>query len=251
MRQRPARLMIVAALVLGLGSACRVPAPAPAPLSWRVAAAHLEDVFADIPGSSIDDFRAGVPEAERHLINASHGAEGISLDKAHIYGEPSPAATDAILRRLGAGRGDVLFDLGCGRGFFLMQALLTTPLPKVVGVELAGSRAAVARAARDRLRAGGLLGPGRVLELREEDLARTDLTGCTLVFMDSVFFSDELLTTVARRLHEAGTVRGLAMIQKGLPPNPWFELAGTERLKMSWSPRFGTDVLFYRPVRGR
>jgi len=36
------------------------------------------------------------------------------------------------------------------------------------------------------------------------------------------------------------------MIMKGLPPNPWFEVAGRERWKMSWSPKFGSEVIFYR-----
>lgn len=245
---------ILAWVLLLAAGGCRVPDPAPQaparqPLSLRVATAHLEDIFERIPGSSIEDFRAGIPEEERRAINESHGAQGVAEDKAYIYGEPSPAATDAILRRLGAGADDVLFDLGSGRGYFLMQALLTTPLRRAVGVELSASRAEVSRQARKGLLEANLLAPGQALEIRQEDMARTDLSGCTLVFMDSVFYSDELLMTVARHLHEAGTVKRIAMIQKGLPPNPWFELEGTVRLKMSWSPRFGTDVLFFRPRR--
>ncbi|HLO68786.1 MAG TPA: hypothetical protein VK188_17305 [Holophaga sp.] len=256
-RSRPQTLACLLALAAG---GCRVPAPAPAPqhapaevrqpLSWRVAAAHLEDLFERIPGSSIEDFRQAIPEEERRLINESHGAEGVAEDKAYVYGEPSPAATDAILRRLGAGPDDVLFDLGSGRAFFLMQALLTTPLRRAVGVELSASRAEISRQARALLLGRHLLAPGQTLEIRQEDMALTDVSGCTLVFMDSVFYSDKLLMTVARRLAEAGTVKRIAMIQKGLPPNPWFELEGTERLKMSWSPRFGTDVLFFRSRRG-
>ncbi len=222
----------------------RVSAPASV-MSWRVAAAHLEDIFEQIPNSSIDDFRKETPDEERKRVNATHGEAGLREDKAHIYGEPAPATTDLMLKRLGVGEDDVLYDLGSGRGFFLMQALLTTPLRKAVGVELASSRVAVGKAAQKRLEEQGLLA-GRTLEQREQDMAQADYADATVVYMDSVFYSDELLMTVAQRLSRAKNLRGIAMIMKGLPPNPWFEVEGRERWKMSWSPRFGSEVIFYR-----
>jgi SAM-dependent methyltransferase len=216
------------------------PAPAvqPRPMSRRVASAHLEDIFVDIPNSSIDDFRKDTPEQERAKVNAAHGEEGLKESNAHVYGEPSVQATDLILRRLRVGADDVVYDLGCGRAFFLMQSLLTTPLRKAVGLELATSRIAIARLARQKLLDQGLL-QGKILDLREQDIAETDLGDATVVFMDSVFFSDQLLGTVARNMARARNLRAVVMITKGLPANPWFELEGKERLKMSWSPRFG------------
>jgi len=226
---------------------CRAPRVAgPGPvLSWRVAAAHLEDVFEQIPNSSIDDFRKETPDEERKRVNATHGEAGLKEDKAHIYGEPAPATTDLMLRRLGVGGDDVLYDLGSGRGFFLMQALLTTPLRKAVGVELASSRIAIGKAAQRLLEGRGLLA-GKALEQREQDMAQADYADATVVYMDSVFYSDKLLMAVAQRLSRAKNLRGIAMIMKGLPPNPWFEVEGRERWKMSWSPRFGSEVIFYR-----
>ncbi|BDU74619.1 hypothetical protein [Mesoterricola silvestris] len=240
------------ALLLSLAPlACEAPrtlAPAaarPPVLSWRVASAHLEDIFEQIPSSSIEDFRRDTPDAERVRVNASHGEAGVKDDKAHVYGEPAPATTDLMLRRLGAAEDDVLYDLGSGRGYFLMQALLTTPLRRAVGVELASSRVAVALAARKALEERGLLA-GRTLDLREQDMAQADYGDATLVYMDSVFYSDELLRTVAQRLSRAKKLRTIVMIMKGLPPNPWFEVEARERWKMSWSPKFGSEVIFYR-----
>jgi SAM-dependent methyltransferase len=215
-------------------------------MSWRVATAHLEDIFETIPDSSIDAFRSHIPEEERLRVDAANGAAGLKDDNAYVYGEPSAAATDAILRILRIQDRDVIYDLGCGRGYFLMQALLTTPARKAVGSELASSRVAIGQTARKLLLEQGLLAPGKALELRDEDLAVTPLDDATIVFMDSVFYSDELLNTVARRMSRAGNLRAVVMIMKGLPPNPWFELERTERLKMSWSPKYGSDVLFYR-----
>ena len=51
---------------------------------------------------------------------------------------------------------------------------------------------------------------------------------------------------MARNMSRARGLRTVVMIMKGLPPNPWFELESTEKLKMSWSPKFGSDVLYYR-----
>lgn len=218
----------------------------PALMSWRVASAHLEDIFETIPNSSIDDFRKELPEGERMAINASHGEEGLKEDKAYIYGEPAPASTDLILKRLGVREDDVIYDLGCGRGYFLMQALLTTPARKAVGVELAASRIAIGRQALGKLQDQGLMPAGKELELREQDMAQTGLDDATLVYMDSVFYSDQLLASVARHMARAPRLRAVVMIMKGLPPNPWFELEATERWKMSWSPKFGSEVLFFR-----
>jgi SAM-dependent methyltransferase len=256
---RPTPPVVLAALLvlagaLALPSCKPVSAPAPrtsppaqpALMSWRVANAHLEDIFETIPNSSIDAFRQDIPEEERAQVNASHGEAGIKEGNAYVYGEPSPAASDRILRRLALGPDDVLYDLGCGRGFFLMQALLTTPVGKAVGVELAASRVAVGQLARQKLLERGLLAPGKELSLHGQDMAQTNLDEATVVFMDSVFFSDQLLNAVARHMAQAGRLRAVVMIMKGLPPNPWFELEGTERLKMSWSPKYGSDVLFYR-----
>jgi hypothetical protein len=231
---------------------CKVqPAPAlptatrPAAMSWRVASAHLDDIFAKIPNSSIDDFRRETPEEERTLVNASHGEAGIKDNKAHIYGEPAPATTQQLLDLLAVDDTDALYDLGCGRGYVLMQALLTSPLRKAVGVELAASRVNAGKAARAMLLEQGLLPKGKTLELYEEDMVQTNLDQATLVFMDSVFFSDQLLLAVAKNMARARNLRKVVMIMKGLPPNPWFELERTERMKMSWSPKFGSDILFY------
>lgn len=222
------------------------PVPAPEPMSWRVASAHLEDVFGIIPGSSIEDFRREIPDAERAQINAAHGPAGIKDDKAHVYGEPAPLSTDLILRLLDLGEGDVLYDLGCGRGYFLMQALLTTRLTRAVGVELAASRVEPGLRARRMLTDQGLLGPGKDLDLRVQDMTQADLGDATVAFLNSVLFSDQLLSAMARRMAQAPGLKRVVMIQKGLPANPWFEAAGTVRLKMSWSPKYGTDVLFYK-----
>ena len=218
----------------------------PALLSWRVASAYLEDIFAKIPNSSIDDFRKETSDEERLRVNASHGEAGLKENNAHVYGEPTAVTSDILFGLLAIQDNDVLYDLGCGRGFFLMQALLTTPLKKAVGVELAASRINIAKQAHKLMLEQGLLPADKVLELAEQDMTQTDMADATLVYMDSVFFSDELLNTVARRMSRAPKLRRVFMIQKGLPPNPWFEPDGKERLKMSWSPRFGTDVLFYK-----
>ena len=243
--------LILTALVGTFQSGCRpIMEPsrplAPAPMSWRVAAANLEDVFEQIPESSIDAFRENIPDEERIRVNAANGEAGLKDNRAYVYGEPSPRATDQMLAHCGVNENDVLFDCGCGRGFFLMQALLSTPIRRAVGAELATSRVEVGRKALELMIRKDLLPRGKILELYDQDMTRTDLSDATLVYMDSVFYSDELLATMARNMSRAKGLRKVIMIMKGLPPNPWFELETTEKLKMSWSPKFGSEVLYYR-----
>jgi len=77
-------------------------------------------------------------------------------------------------------------------------------------------------------------------------MTKANLEDATVVYMDSVFFSDELLRAVARNMAKAKDLRSVVMIMKGLPANPWFELDRKERLKMSWSPKYGSEVLYYK-----
>ncbi len=86
---RPLHALVAATLLAALPGcrSARVEAPAPAaaagsrPMSWRVASAHLEDIFAEIPHSGIDDLRRDTPEAERLLVNAAHGEAGAFADE--------------------------------------------------------------------------------------------------------------------------------------------------------------------------
>ena len=123
------RLGAVAALLALAGckveplSAPKAAAAAPALMSWRVASAYLEDIFATIPNSSIDDFRKETPDEERALVNASHGEAGVKEGNAHVYGEPTPVTTDLMLRSMKLDEKDVIYDLGCGRGFFLFDSI--------------------------------------------------------------------------------------------------------------------------------
>jgi len=218
----------------------------PTLMSWRVASAHLEDIFSQIPNSSIDDFRKSISEEERVKVNASHGKAGLEQNQAHTYGEPQPYSTDLIMAHINIGENDVLYDLGCGRGFMLMQVLMTTPVKRAVGVELAASRINIGKQALNKLISQGLLPSGKKLELIEGDMTKAKLDDATVIFMDSVLFSDELLTTMAKNMSRAKNLRRLVMITKALPNNPWFELEGSERMKMSWSPNNGSEVLFFK-----
>jgi hypothetical protein len=218
----------------------------PTLMSWRVASAHLEDIFTQIPNSSIEDFRKAINEEERKRINAAHGEAGMKADQAHVYGEPTPMATDLIMAHINAGENDTFVDLGCGRGFMMMQVLMTTPVKVARGVELATSRINIGKQAYQTLLSQALLPAGKKLELVEGDMTKFNIDDATIIFMDSVLFSDELLNTMAKRMSRVKNLRKLVMITKGLPTNPWFELEGSERMKMSWSPNNGSEVLFFK-----
>jgi hypothetical protein len=72
-----AALLALAGCKVNYAEAPKAESAAKPLMTWRVASAYLEDIFAKIPNSSIDDFRRETPDEERALVNASHGETGV------------------------------------------------------------------------------------------------------------------------------------------------------------------------------
>jgi hypothetical protein len=246
--------LIVFLPLLAFGTACQKKCPEvaptaerPSPMSWRVAGAYLDDIFEKIPSSSVDDFRRHTPEEERKRVNASHGDAGLKSDHAHVYGEMLDLSVTRVMSHIGVNESDVIYDLGCGRGRFLMFTLMTSPVKKAVGVELATSRVNIAKQAQKMLNEQGLIPRGKVLEFYEQDMTKARIDDATIIYMDSVLFSDELLMKVANNMSKLKNLRWIVMITKGLPENPWFEQVGSEPMPVTWSPQHGAEILFFKP----
>ncbi|CAD7928142.1 unnamed protein product [Amoebophrya sp. A25] len=162
---------------------------------------------------------------------------------------------------------DVFYDLGCGVGKLLMQVMLTTFVRRVVGIEWGEARHRKSVEARQRL-AEQFFGTSNQedattladrMELRCEDVAKTDVSDATLVFFCCVVFEEEVVHRVAQRLLEGATkLRYLMLTQKlaieGLrAPQPFaqerrFALVDRWCLPMSWTSENGGNMVYvYRP----
>lgn len=95
-----------------------------------------------------------------------------------------------LLRRLAPLAGEVVYELGCGKGRVVCE-FARRPAKRVVGVELSECHAQTARHNADRLR--GRLSP---VEIRCADAAKTDLSDCTLLFMCNPFGPETLASVM-------------------------------------------------------
>ena len=187
----------------------------------------IRQLYRDLDGFEI-------PGAEERAIRSSKGSP--------IYGEMMPAATEHLLRFLDLGEGDVFYDLGAGSGKVVLQAAMTAPLRKAVGVELSATRVGLARAALKAARRRRLL-RARACAFRHEDFLHTYLADATVIYTCSTAFSFRFMAMLADRV--AGLRRQLRFVTLQELEDPrGFELIEVLRLDMSWKRR--SEVHVYR-----
>lgn len=177
-------------------------------------------------------------------------------DGAAAYGELHPDSMAKLLRWLAPTPADALFDLGCGTGKVVLQAVCTTAVGRAVGVELSPFRLDAAAASRDRLLAAvRAVDPARAdalaarVELRREDFRRTPLAPATIVYVGSTAMPDELLGQLAGHVW-ASAPRLRALVTTKALPDPWparFTELGRVRVVASWSAQERV-VVYARPA---
>jgi SAM-dependent methyltransferase len=193
--------------------------------------ARLRAIYATAPGG-ID-----APYDDR-LDVERRGGEGCAA-----YGELSEASTLRLMRWLAPTPDDALYDLGCGIGKLALIAAASTPIGRVVGVELSRHHHRVASDALSRL-------PelhGRVTFLHG-DLRAVDLAPATIVYALATCFPDPVRAHIAERALAAPRVRAL-ITTRGMPDAwaPRFEGVGHIKVVTSWSS--SERLLVYAPRR--
>lgn len=187
----------------------------------------------------VDEHGYGQGQDEEALVLAARSSP--------TYGELMPAATTALVQRLGLGPGDSFYDLGSGIGKVVLQVAMTAAVDRCVGIELVGSRHRIAERMLARLRPLGLL-RAREVRLRRGDFMRARIGDATVVYTCSTAFSTPFMNELCARL--ARLRPGLRWVStQDVDDNPWFRLEGIHRLDMSWRRR--SKVHVYRLVRTR
>lgn len=190
------------------------------------------------------------------LYRDLHGYYDLSPDEeltvlrarsSSMYGEIMPAATEKLLDYLRLGKDDVLYDLGSGLGKFVVQAAMTVPLRRCVGIELAASRARIAREILMTARQSGLL-RAKEVSLIEGDFMAQDISDATVIYTCSTAFPSTLMDRMVLRLATLQTGLILASV-RDLDDNPYFEQVDELRLDMSWKRR--SRLYIYRLLRSR
>lgn len=172
--------------------------------------------------------------------------QAVSRSKgSSTYGELLPNSTLRLLAALDLDHEDVLFDLGSGVGKVVMLAAASSPVGKVVGVELAASRCEQARHAFAAAAALGVPGLRRAA-IVHGDLLSVDLRAATVAYTCSTAFSSGFMRKLVRRLAELPRLRLLASLQD-IDPHPAFVPLRDLSIDASWRRR--TKVHLYRRVR--
>ena len=180
-----------------------------------------------------------IPREEEKAIYASRGSP--------VYGELMPAAIGHLLAYLQLGESDVFYDLGSGSGKVVLQAAITAPARKCVGVELSATRVAEARKVLQLARDRGLI-RARACAFRQEDIMKTYLRDATVIYTCSTAFSLRFMNMVAARIGRLGRRLRFVTLQE-LDERRGFERIDELRLDASWQRR--TPVHIYQVDRTR
>jgi SAM-dependent methyltransferase len=110
------------------------------------------------------------------LLAASTPARGAAAPKLDVPYEPtSPEVVEAMLDLAGVKAGDVVYDLGCGDGRIVVAAAKRGA--RAIGVDIDPQRIAEAQENAEKA------GVADRVELRVEDLFRTDVRDATVVML--------------------------------------------------------------------
>lgn len=185
-----------------------------------------------------------IPEVEEQAIRQSKGSP--------VYGELPPASVTRMLAYMQLTPADVFYDLGSGTGKVVVQAAISAPLKKCVGVELSATRCREAKGVVRRAKREGLLAADSCV-IREADLMTTRLSDATVIYTCSTAFSTRFLKKLAGRIvNECRRVRLFVSLQdverRGLVH------IDTLKLATSWNRRSPLHVYRVEPTgksRGR
>ena len=133
----------------------------------------------------------------------------------YTYGELTNPGATALLSRVTLSDADVLYDLGCGIGKFVLQAFLTTRVREAVGIEFEPQRYTAAVQAKGRLLATckpSMLA-GRDLKFCRADFTTCDLSDATVVYVCSTCMPESVLSEIARKLTGAHRLRHIVSLK--------------------------------------
>lgn len=157
-----------------------------------------------------------------------------------LYGEITFGSLDKVIQYLKLNKDDVFFDLGSGVGKVVMQVAMTTPVKKVVGVELSNSRYKEARKAARLLQSQGYVEP-RKYSFKNEDILETNLKNATVIYSCSTAFPMKFMNKFTKKLGELKRPLRIVTTQE-LPENKYFELVDKLQLDMSWARKTSVYV---------
>jgi len=150
------------------------------------------------------------------------------------YGEVTYKGAAKLFKKFKLKKNDVFYDLGCGTGKLVIQAYLTSPAQKCVGIELSKTRYKVAEKAKKALAKEKKLEKKRKLNFQNNNLLKSNIDDASAIYVSSLCFSDDLMKKLTEKLSSLKNGLQLATLRM-LPENDHFKFIKTLTLPMTWS----------------
>ncbi len=163
---------------------------------------------------------------------------------ALTYGEILPESLAIIINKLDIKENDVFYDLGSGVGKVALQFCLTTPIHKSYGIEALEIRHKIAEQAYiDIKKKLPDLFINKSLQSMHENFLFCELENPSIIFMDSLCFSDDTIKQLSKVLNNIPTIKYVISL-KAIKLNH-LKLKEKITLKFSWSQGNTTTVHIY------
>ena len=175
--------------------------------------------------SSIDGYQLTLEEA---VAMKNSGQDS-------TYGEITLESAAFLFNEFKLGKDDVFYDLGSGVGKTVIQAYLTTPVKKAVGIELSPTRHRHAMQVKNTLEKEGLIDHERKLEFIQENITTIDFSDATLIYMCSVCYPDTLMKAITEKVAQLQPGVQIATLKR-LPAHTSVQLKTFYRLSVNWHP---------------
>lgn len=179
-----------------------------------------------------------ITDIERDLIVQSGGDP--------TYGEVVYDTVRYLIQELKPTSRDVFYDLGSGVGKMVVQMYLESPVKKSCGIELSATRHACAEGVKAELKSQKLLDKKRALVFIKGDFLQQNFSDATIVFMNSLCFSEEVMRSILKKLARGKNHMRVLSSQR-FPDDTPFVFKKTYSWPMSWS--LSTDVHLYELVK--
>lgn len=119
------------------------------------------------------------------------------------YGEVMFFGLKKLFQRYPLTADDVFIDCGSGLGKLLVQALLTTPAKKVIGVEVEQTLAKMSEIVADNvLQECAPILNGRTIEVQAKSFFDSDVSDATVMFCCSTCFTEEMMYSIGAWMNQ-------------------------------------------------
>ncbi|MFP4496631.1 MAG: methyltransferase domain-containing protein [Vulcanimicrobiota bacterium] len=150
------------------------------------------------------------------------------------FGETNALSTKLILEEIQPQKGATIYDLGSGRGIFLISAYFIYGT-RGVGIEILKTYVEKSRELASTMRVANVL-------FREENIVDTDLSEADIIYLSGATFSGEILDRTIEKFKKAEPGTIIIIIRHELPEEE-FVLFNDGYYPFTWGSE---KVYFYR-----